>query len=106
MVFSALLLLAVVITVHNDVKYRTLHPNTATAELLGVAPAAAAPKTANTSGFFRHFPGKNVDDQLWLLVSGTFKNMSCVPGSFLFSVSLALFKSAVRSSSSLHGGGC
>ena len=51
MVFSALLLLAVVITVHNDVKYRTLHPNTATAELLGVAPAAAAPKTANTSGF-------------------------------------------------------
>ena len=49
MVVSALLLLAVVITVHNDVKYRTLHPNTATAELLGVAPAAAAPKTATTA---------------------------------------------------------
>lgn len=48
-VVSALLLLAVVITVHNDVKYRTLHPNTATAELLGVAPAAAAPKTATTA---------------------------------------------------------
>lgn len=46
---SSLLLLAVVITVHNDVKYRSLHPNAATAELLGVPAAAGTAMVAKTS---------------------------------------------------------
>lgn len=50
---SALLLLAVVITVHNDVKYRTLHPDAATAELLS-APATGMVKTAAMASSAKH----------------------------------------------------
>jgi hypothetical protein len=45
---SALLLVVVALTVHDDVAHRSLRPDAATAELLGSppAPTAAAPKTA------------------------------------------------------------